>query len=370
MDKSSNQAESLKLARIRKAILDMDMPQESYSKQIMNKIGVNEMVQKKNKFMKKTLVAAAAVAIMGGGVIGSGFVSPAMADTLKHLPVVGSVFDKLPDKSLNEAVKKGLTTAPDLTITHDGVTLKVKEVLFDGSRLSVALERQGVEGIGLVSGEQNPKEKGYLGLPDLKVNGETKRLFGAFGEVPNFDNVVMFDAVKDVASLPDSFELTFETKVSGVAEPFTFKIPVKKLAVQKALKPEASISGSGYSYTVKELTLSPASTRLVIDGEGVVPASAEQTGKYAPSQLRYEIVDDQGNVLQSSLQGVKIAGTDTKHHDELVFSAVKEGAKSITIKPYTETMVKDAGFNKELGLPKEDGKKTYLKDLELTVPLQ
>ncbi|MMZ68431.1 hypothetical protein D1872_311170 [compost metagenome] len=86
--------------------------------------------------------------------------------------------------------------------------------------------------------------------------------------------------------------------MTGVDEVFEFKVPVKIEDNTVLLKPNATKTFEDFSYNVKEMVITPVTTRLVIDSKGKVPSSPEQSGDYIASMMYYDIVDDQGNLLQ------------------------------------------------------------------------
>lgn len=169
--------------------------------------------------------------------------------------------------------------------------------------------------------------------------------------------------------LPDEFEFTITAEVTKVSKALEFKVPIKLKSKPLVLKPNASTSSGKFSYTVKQLVLSPLSTRLILDSKGPVPASSEQTGKYHASMVYYEIVDDKGNMLVP--EGIKYYQSKPKTEYQMneLYAPMDDKVASITIKPYTFTVNnKDwsiVGKNKG-----SNGKKTYLKDLEVTIPIE
>ncbi|MFB5674956.1 DUF4179 domain-containing protein [Paenibacillus terreus] len=346
-------------------------------------------MKKNRKLMKKTILTASAAAVLGVTVIGSGFASPVMADALKKVPLVGSIFTGLKGEQLQAIIDQGMVTAPDLSISHDGITLKVKEVLYDGTRLSVAIEREGVNNLDMVSpypsegaltatGEPVPvipeeeKEKGYLGFPVASVDGKELKMSGtSFGDYPSQDNTVLYEITKGL-DLPDQFTLTLKTEVTRVAEPFVFKIPIKINPSNVDLKPEATKSYEDFNYTVKQVELTPISTRLVIDSKGKVPKTEEQTGEYSATMMYYDIVDENGNAVDQRMLPFFNREPDTEYHVDELYAPFAQTPKSITIKPYTYT-VKTSDWSIVGGVDektKHPTKKNYYKDLEITIPVK
>ncbi|OAB40633.1 Tat pathway signal protein [Paenibacillus macquariensis subsp. defensor] len=368
-----NQTESKEMDTIEQWIRNSEMPRASMSHQIMNKIGDQTMSKTKSNFVRKTLVTVSAAAVLGVGVIGTGFVSPAMADALKQIPVIGSIFTGVSDEKLQTAIDQGIATSPNLSVTHDGVTLKVTDLLYDGTRLKFAVEREGVELSSVNAAYQgnNDGVKGYIESKEVRLLANGKEINytgGSFGDVPYKENTYHVE-LSNGLSLPDQFELTIQAKVTQIEEPFEFKIPVKIENNMLVLKPNATETDGKFSYTVKQLEITPTTTRLILDSTGDVPKSPEQTGDYSATMVYYDIVDDQGNEINQDRVGFFNSKPETEYHVNELYQAFAATPKSITIKPYTFTVNtsdwKIVGASNGVA-----GDKTYLDDLELTIPVQ
>ncbi|MGG4345610.1 DUF4179 domain-containing protein [Paenibacillus lautus] len=398
MGQSPKQTEFAEMNALEDMIRESSLPKNSMSYQIMNRIGEREMTRtrtsskRKSNVLKRTILVASAAAVLGGSVIGSGFVSPVMAATLKQIPVLGVLYEGTSEDAVKAAIEQGILSEPNLSVTHDGVTLKVADVLYDGTRLSFILEREGVDlpstaspyisedakFIGNPDSEyiksrtvaKEDQEKGYIEAPRILVDGQEVAMGeGTFGDYPQLDNAYIVELTKGL-KLPDQFELTIQANVTQVNDTFEFKVPVNVTNKSVVVKPDQATKSDGpFSYTVKQLDLSPVSTRLVLDSKGEVPASAEQTGDYSASMVYYELVDDQGNVLNPRKFDYFNSKPETEYHIDQLFSPVNGTPKSITIKPFTLT-VNNKNWS-VVGQGKDShGDKTYLKDLEMTIPVQ
>jgi hypothetical protein len=395
---SPKQTEFAEMNALEDMIRESSLPKNSMSYQIMNRIGEREMTmtrtssKRKPNVLKKTILVASAAAVLGGTVIGSGFVSPVMAATLKQIPVLGVLFEGTSEEAVKAAIEQGILSEPNLSVTHDGVTLKVADVLYDGTRLSFILEREGVDLPGTASPyfSENAKfignpdseyvksrtvakedqEKGYIEMPRILVDGQEVAMGeGNFGDYPKQDNAYIVELTKGL-NLPDQFELTIQANVTQVNETFEFKVPVNVTNKSVVVKPDQATKSDGqFSYTVKQLDISPVSTRLVLDSQGPVPASPEQSGDYSASMVYYELVDDQGNVLNPRKFGYFHSEPKTEYHIDELYSPINGTPKSITIKPFTLTV-----NNKDWSVvghgKNSHGDKTYLKELEMTIPVQ
>lgn len=390
MEKWQDRRESADMEAIERMIRYSAPQKPSMSGEIMEKIGGTTMSRTRTytrkgtgNILKRTAIAASAAAILGGGIVGSGFVSPAMADALKQIPIFSTIFEGTPEAAVRAAMDQGLVQDPNLSVTHDGITLKLSDLLYDGTRLSFILDREGVDlpnAIAPFEYQGTPEDqipKGYIKGPKPKilVNGK-EIVFGkggvqtsSFGDFPKRDNAYIAEIPKGEANWGNEFELTIQVEVTGVDEAFEFKVPVKTEDNALLLKPNATQTYEEFSYTVKEVVITPVTTRLVIDSVGKVPRSPEQTGDYIASMMYYDIVDDRGNVLDQRRKGFFNREPDTEYHIDELYSPFQETPKSITIKPYTLTVNKKnwsavGASNGSLG------DKTYIKELETTIPLE
>lgn len=436
----SDQTEHEQMERIRRTIKNKKMPQVSYTDDIMKRLGQmdrrsGKLAYKKGKWTQRVAVSASAAIVLGGLVLGSGFVSPAMAETLKNIPLVGGVFKYTYDNGLRTAGKSGLTTKLPLSETQDGVTLHIKEVMFDGLRLVLMIERTGIEKTEMIAPSSPPKgavlfdtaenkawkeavlkkpEKGYLSAPDVIIQGEEiegkqllvlpryggvnqgnvvngKQHQGIFkvadGEKELSDNMVMYEISRGLAEkqLPDQFDITVKLNVSGIQDPFVFQVPVQNVSKHKILlKPEKTQRSGTFSYTVKQIELTPVTTRLIVDSKGKVTSTPEKSGDFSPSRMYYDIVDPQGNTLnlnQTSFLDQYLSDLDFQFrklsgwsgikneylNEELLYDPVVSTSPFMIIKPYTYTLQKK---NQSMVEGQAGWRKTYYKELEMTIPLE
>jgi len=389
MGKWLDPVESAEMEAIERMIRQSSMPKTSLNDNIMNRIGeielsrTEEHAKNKPNIMKRAALTAAATVILGGGIIGSGFVSPVMADALKQIPMFSTLFEGTSEAAVKTAMDQGLVQDPNLSVTHDGVTLRLSDLLYDGTRLSFIIDREGVDLPGTVvpfSEREKPEDqipKGYIkgGRPTLLVDGkdilfnlENVQTAG-FGDFAKRENAYKAEVQFSKLVWGNEFELTIRAEVTGVDEAFEFKVPIKIQDNTVLLKPNATKTYEDFSYNVQELVITPVTTRLVIDSKGKVPSSPEQSGDYIASMMYYDIVDDQGNMLDQSKVGLFYSEPKTEYHVDELYSPFKGTPKSITIKPYTLTVNKKTW--KAIGRTKGSlGTKNYIKDLEMTIPVE
>lgn len=109
---------------------------------------LDEITKPMYKFniLKRTAIGFGVALVLGVIVLGSGFASPALARSLERIPLVNSIFEFAGDMGLQAASRQGFTTSINNSDEVQGVTIRASEVIYDGTRLSVALTREGEEG--------------------------------------------------------------------------------------------------------------------------------------------------------------------------------------------------------------------------------
>ncbi|WP_340006621.1 hypothetical protein MHH52_03250 [Paenibacillus sp. FSL K6-0276] len=138
--------------------------------------------------------------------------------------------------------------------------------------------------------------KGLLGMPVVKLPGGEEVRFGSSrtGDIYGQPNTLLLELneVQNTELFGFEFELSVSVPVAQIEEPFVFQVPVKKVTEEVIrLTPYQTKSRGSFSYTVQNLDITPATTRIVINSMGEVPVSPEQTGEYSPTEVFYQIED-------------------------------------------------------------------------------
>jgi len=330
----------------------------------------------KQKAMRSMLLVISAAVIMGICVIGSGFISPAMADSLKQIPLVSGIFKLAGDLGLKAAEEKGLVTKVNHSDTHDGVTLSVPQVMYDGNRVSIAIQReaQGITSY-LIGSYVTPEDivifepegtKGTLKDTNISIDGKTYGS-GFYMKGGADHNSVIIDFLSnkgpDYSPLPSEFELTLEITLEGINTPYIINIPVKNtLKNSIVLTPDVTKSHDYVTITLKKVELSPVATRLAFVLEGTsrkIPEKYKYVGSSMLS-LSYDVFDDQGRELK------ELSSQGGYAYKDLLYEPLNTTSTFFTIKPYTHVYKdKKAGeflFDMD-GWPIKD----YVKELEMKI---
>jgi hypothetical protein len=304
---------------------------------------------------KKAGVAAASAVVLSTCVLGTAFVSPAMAESLKQVPGVGKVFNLIGDLGLQTADEKGITQASTAEASQDNIKLKISEIIFDGTRLSLALEREG-------GAETEEPLAAQLAKTDLFIDGKplNAKPGSIGGPIGNSSSTIV--NFTDIQGLPDQFELTVKVQLQGSEEPFQLVTPVVKTASQNiVLKPEARAENEVLRFIVNKVEITPATvaiettyTQLVdkLPDPYVDPASSIQT-------FEYDVADEQGHLLEFISAEGETLEVDHPQKLHTLFAPFDEMPENIVIKPYVFKYTPDGKIQKK-----------YLPELELSIPVR
>ncbi|MFC6651322.1 DUF4179 domain-containing protein [Paenibacillus rhizoplanae] len=322
--------------------------------------------RRKHSWLYRVIISAASVAAGLVIIISLGFISPAMAETLKQLPFLESVFNLVGDAGLQKANKAGLTTNVQQSVTQDGTTISVSEQMYDGSRLSVVLTRAQTDGSDKgkwLDLTRMGEEAGGINNIEFRVNGKSVNTGNsmASGGTGEPDSVIVTALNEANLQVPESFDLTMLVSINGIKKPFRFEFPVSKNTLgDLVLVPGEVKVHDPIHLQHTRLELSQTSTRLLTEVTGdpgadnkaieeAIPDKYKQQGSF---NLGFELWDGQGQ------EAVMVDGSSRGNVDKLTYSNVFEPFEK---KP-EEIIIKAFVI--------KDEKKLYIPELEMTVPVQ
>lgn len=184
---------------IKETIEKIEVPFDKLDKTIDVAIKRAKTKHKKPKRKLYPFIGVASLAICV--LIGSAFVSPAMAKVLSSIPVLNSVFEFVGDRGLEIASQKGLSEKIEKTVTDKNISLTMKDIFFDGTRLSISYI------------QESPNKWEDLGELELKVNGKEINFGdGRTGEFLSDNQYAGVINIEPTEELPDSFDLSIGLK--------------------------------------------------------------------------------------------------------------------------------------------------------------
>jgi Family of unknown function (DUF5643)/Domain of unknown function (DUF4179) len=278
-------------------------------------------------------------------ILASGFFSTAMAGVLSYIPLIGTIYQDFNDVAADKVERDQLATVIDKQDSENGLTMTVKEAVYDGNRLMVSVVYTGDKELSMKEEE--------IGFDYITINGQenVNAAIGSGGQSQidaktiiehnefTFSNYNEYGDKIDVAVHgKDLFGYKGELKVTFPLEKITGDVTVFRPGVTTELVDDM------YRMTAEQVMFSPLSTR--IDVKVDYPAYMNENDTWPG--FSFSVVDDTGRVyegvdLQSGWAG------NYGHHVVLTLPPMDTMPKSFTLTP----------INKE----KE------VKELELIVPL-
>ncbi|KOS60702.1 DUF5643 domain-containing protein [Lysinibacillus sp. FJAT-14222] len=323
------------------------------------------------KIRQRVIMIAASTAMIFSLILVTSLVSPTLAATIKQVPVLSSIFKLAGDLGLQTADEKGLSTKLNTSATHDDFTLNVSEVVYDGTRVSIAIERLHTEG-------ELSKETLIDRISNIEffINGDPRSSFApdpenamnGFNIYSGKDNDSAIIEIVDERNqggrpFPEQFDLTLSTTITGIQDPLKIEIPVKnKIEDTVTLQPNVSRQYDNIHFTIEKIQLTPITTNITTR-----PILTDNS-PIAELAMGIDVVDEQGHKLKliGGLGSYESNGSDMiMDHRYTPFESIP---KTITLKPYIHLFKeypKGEYQMDENGEPKIQ----YIPELEVTLPI-
>ena len=293
---------------------------------IRNAISQKERSDKTKIGKRKILYSLTGVACIFGILVGSSYLSPALASSLSQIPIIGSVFGNSDLIGLQQAQKKGLTSKVGETQTINGISVTLEEILYDQNNITIGLK---------VESEKELEDHYFESGLDFTINGDhprTSSYSGTFREEiqsPTIRNAIQTISVTE--RMPSAFEIGLSLHGKN-SETWYFSAPIKKINDINKIPIQHSEVVDGIHLTVTELSLSDT-------GVSISYESFEEGADFELSRagnIEFIIVDQNGNEIKSYSGG----GTGRIVEDGMVFESKKHFdpivpmVTEITITPY------------------------------------
>lgn len=311
----------------------------------------------KNPFYKKIAYTACACFLFLACIIGIGFFSPTMAQTLQKLPFVGTIFLKAGDKGLGKASVNSFTSNINQIVTDQNLSLNINEVLYDGYRLSISYDFQYInpEKSGtkedvqqfnkLVDGQsiiqlsfqgqgqvEEIKEEDFLGISEMKlfINGEELPEYWASTNIEKIQpNQYIGIASIDIDEhFPEEFDLSLTVnRVGQTNGTWSFSIPVSRtLSDSKSyvFYPQEETKIGDITISMNEVALYPSATRIQFRIKQ--PKSSSFFNDYNHNKIMFRFLDHSGEPLDP-------LGREKPIHTENEFEDIYEVSSYIEALP-------------------------------------
>lgn len=337
--------------------------------------------------IRRMMLTAAAVMIftMGSLLVGAAL-SPALAASLQSVPLIGSLFKLADDLGLQTLGERRIADVVGVSATHDGITLRIPELIYDGTRLSMVVTREGeqlsggiLDQVSTGNGTQPKYPKGAIHSFDVQIDGhsihrgESEWNIGLGGKQTSDPNTAIYELTprsspkQSALELPDTFTLTVQVGLEGVEEPFVLELPVREHQAKVISNIQKSKEWKEHKLTLSKIQFTPITTKVRLN----VVSSGPETQKWQ-RQLKFELWDDQGNIL-GLIGGYGAYDTNRmggELHYDLLFERLAVATPSVKLKAFIPEMEESSSSSGSFKF-NERGEviKHYIKELEITLPI-
>ncbi|MDQ0271388.1 DUF4179 domain-containing protein [Cytobacillus purgationiresistens] len=304
--------------------------------------------KKRSKITKITKHSALVACGLCITLLGSGFVSTGMAAGLSNLPFIGPIYAEFRDIASDQIQKDQLATPIDIQDSQNGITMTVKEAIYDGGRLVVTVEYTGENDLSL--------EEGRVGKNEVTINGQPiEEVMGTKAQDPIEPNkIIEYHQFTLANNDQDNDKINVAVHgedLFGYKGNWQVNFPLEKLDgnIETVLPGvTAETSDKKYAITAEKVIFSPLSTR--IDLRVDYPAVMDENDTWP--WFDFTVVDDKGKVYDGIKLQAGMAG-NFGHEMVLELPPMDSAPHSLTLKP--------ADINKE-------GYREEISELKLEIP--
>ncbi|KTD88572.1 DUF4179 domain-containing protein [Paenibacillus etheri] len=337
-----------------------------------------------SRTFNKWWLSTAAAAILGVTILASGFVSPAMADALKQIPVLGQIYSLWGENNGDPGVQKAedFITNVNQSVTHGDVTMNIPTLLFDGTRILMNLTTPGNR---LASEPNSPPSDANKGAVDtLEVLYKGQSLLWSYehmdGETASSIMVEVLNTYYEPSTttqtvqFPDQFDLTVNVTLKGYDVPFQFVLPVTKSTPVTVLTSEETKHQDNINLQISKVEITPITTQVSVEyktkpGQSVEEMLASIPSKYKGANggiiaLQFDIVDENGVQLKP------IGAHPISESYNIRFEPFKTIPSTVTIKPYLVVSEGQAPAGVKGRWEDNNMVKEYIPELETVLSVQ
>jgi len=232
---------------IKRAMDEMDVPLDKLDQAVERGINIKTK-KRKNPF----IIAAISLAATGALILSSGFILPKVANVLADVPLIGFMYDiEKHDEGLSVALSDENKVVLNETVTSNGVSITIEEVVYDGHRMNVIFSMPTYEDVYPLT---------------ILVDGE---IINTGESLKSLDEGEVFRGLWEIhfeEELQDAFDLTIKIHQIGRTKgEWTFSTPITKVN-NNSVSIQAGQAGriDGIPYTVESVEMSTTSTKIEV----------------------------------------------------------------------------------------------------------
>lgn len=286
---------------------------------------------KKNQYRRTKTIKYSSLVACGicVSLLGFGFISPTMAKTLSSVPVIGPIYAQFKDIASDKIEKDELATSIERQDNHSGLTMKVKEAVYDGGRLVITVEYKGANTISNTNEEK-------AGFSYVTINGkEVKAAIASTSQKLKEGNTIIEQhefTLANYGEFGDKIDVSVHGEdLFGKTGTWNVAFPLTKVEgeIRKFIPNIKTLTKDNlYALTVDQITFSSLSTRIDLTFD--YPKEMEANDSWPA--LDYTVTDDKGKIYEGVSLQVGSTGL-YGHHIVLALPPMDNPPRSLTIEP-------------------------------------
>ncbi|TQR15404.1 DUF4179 domain-containing protein [Psychrobacillus vulpis] len=302
--------------------------------------------RKVGRTTKRSILVACGLCM---SLLGSGFFYTGMAEALSNIPLLRPIYKDFRDIASDKIEHDQLATVINKQDSHNGLTMTVKEVAYDGNRLMVSVIYTGENGLSL--------REETVGFNYITINGQPiEPAIGSKGQDEIDSNTIIEHHQYTFSTYNENDDVidiaVYGEDLFGYEGEWTVAFPLEKVAgdiaeFYPAVK--TTTADEVYSLTADKVIFSPLSTRIDLTIDYPTEKDEDDTWPW----FEFIVVDDKGRVYDKLKLQAGMTG-NYGHHMVLTLPPMDNIPQSFTLNP---SHTNSEGFSEEI------------KELELIVPL-
>lgn len=264
---------------------------------------------------------------------GASFLSPTLAETMRSIPVIGSVFDMVGDIGVKKGTDEGLSTLIGEQVNINGQNITFTESLYDGTRIHIGFILENY------TAEKGTRPSAFLENLIFTIDGKTIDGYGMGMTGKEMDgNYVGTISISVRDSIPTEFMLGIQSRdgSSQYAE-----LPVEQQGEHKAFLVNELRKTDDLTILYDQITFFPTSTEIAF--RQIFDKKAYESNKYM--MLDYQVEDNQGRILQPLSGGGEGGSSENGQilqNIKYYFEPLESTPESLTIKPFLYKMTEQS----------------------------
>ena len=302
--------------------------------EIISKIGTEKKLKRKKTIWSKAVLGVGAAVIACGILIGSASVSPAMAQVVSSIPVIGQIFKNLGDIGLKNVSEAGLSEYSGESKTINGITITLGEIYYDDARVTASFSVDS----------EKPVTSDYFSIDHNYKGGMPLSNYGITTDETSPTNWTGILKINYYTFNPNTLELgiTFEGKQG---ELFEFTKEVVKAQYENKIDIAKSQQVENLKYSIHDIKWGTPGILIAYD------AQYKEENYGMEVNIEFGVVDSSNKRLKEI----------SRKYGKQLFEPLENDVTELTITPY-------ANFDIQRGDGHREWKEYKLDSFKITIP--